>query len=477
MKTSLHTVGLILGPVLFICALWLLPDSMPVEARGVAATAVLMAAWWITEAIPIPATALLPIVLFPLLGVMTGAQVTLPYADHLIYLFLGGFLIGTAIEKWGLHQRIALHTIRLTGLSPARVTLGFMLATAFLSMWISNTASTIIMFTIAMAFLKRIRGQAEQMGTEVPAGFATGLMLAVAYSASIGGVATLIGTPANAVLAGVYQRTYGESISFVDWMVFGLPLAIIMLILTWLYLTRVAYAVGRWSLPVKREWLLGEIQKLGALSRGEKRVAAVALTVVTLWLVRGFTDFAIFDRVQDSTIAILGAVALFITPVNYRQREFLLDWKSASTIPWDVLILFGGGFALANGFVESGLVVWLGEHLQFLQGVHLLLLVLFIATMVIFLTEMTSNTATAAMLLPIMVSLATAVEAEPLILMATVALTSSFAFMLPVATPPNAIVFSSRVVTIRQMAKTGFWLNILGVVLVTFYAYRMAGWL
>jgi sodium-dependent dicarboxylate transporter 2/3/5 len=469
MKNNLAKTGLILGPIVFIALLLLLPGDMAWPARAVAATSGLMATWWITEAIAIPATAMLPIVLFPLMGVMNGSSVTLHYANHLVYLFLGGFLIGMAIEKSNLHHRIALNTVRLTGLGPARVVLGFMLSSAFLSMWISNTASAMIMFTIAMAFLAQVKESAAQMGTEVPAQFGTGLMLAIAYSCSVGGISTLVGTPSNAVLVGVFETTFGTSINFVDWMLLATPLALVMLLLVWIFLVRIRFHCGEWKLPVSSDWLDRELASLGQMTTAEKRTMAVSLFVISLWLIRGFSDWAIWSSVQDSTISILGALLLFLIPSGEGRGSNLLDWQSAKSIPWDVLLLFGGGFALAAGFVESGLVAWLAESLTFLSGLNPWFVLVSIVALVIFLTELTSNTATAAMLLPVTVSVAAAMGAEPLGFMIAATLASSFAFMMPVATPPNAIVYSSRMVSIGQMAGAGIWLNILGLLLISVY--------
>lgn len=466
-------VGLGLGPLLFVLLMFLLPEHMPAAARMVACTSALMAAWWITEAIPIPATSMLPILMFPLVGVMNGNEVTLHYANHLVYLFLGGFLIGAAIEKSNLHHRIALLTIRLTGLSSRRVILGFMLSSAFLSMWISNTAAAMIMFTIAMAFLAQLEINAAKAGQSVPRAFGSALMLSVAYAASIGGVATLVGTPANAVLVGVYETTFGASISFVDWMVFATPLALGVLLLVWWMLVHVCFPCKGWELPIESDWLKSEIASLGPMRSAERRTLVVCLVVILAWLVRGFADWELFGRVQDSTIAIAGGLILFLVPAGHRTGA-LLDWEGASKIPWDVLLLFGGGFALAAGFVDSGLVSWLAEQLDFLATAPLWAVVLCLATLVIFLTELTSNTATAAMLLPVTVSIAAAMGAEPLVLMATAAIASSFAFMMPVATPPNAIVFSSRWVSIREMAATGFWLNLEGVLVISCYVLLAA---
>lgn len=462
-------IGLLLGPVLFVILLVLpAPEGMPPEGMQVAAVAVLMAVFWITEAIAIPATALIPIALFPLLGVTTASQVTSAYANHLIYLFMGGFLIAMAIEKWHLHRRIALHTVRLVGVTPNRVILGFMVATAFLSCWISNTATAMLMVTIGMAVLHQMLGnESEQDAAQH--NFATALMLGIAYAASIGGVATLIGTPPNAILAGVIEKQYGFSIGFAQWMMFAAPLSIVMLALAWLYLTRVAFRSELAELPGGKQVIHEQLNTLGKMSRQERRVLAVFLLVVSAWLFRGLLDIEALKNVKDSTVAIFGALLLFVIPADLKKGEFLLDWKSAVRIPWDIIILFGGGFALAEGFSASGLTAWLGEQLSLLQGAELAVLILVVVLLVIFLTEVTSNTATASLLLPVMAGFALAADVPPLSLMASVALAASFAFMLPVATPPNAIVFASRMVTIPQMAKAGIWMNLLGTLMITLF--------
>ncbi len=470
-------IGLLLGPALFVLVLLLpVPDGMSPAGMHVAAVAVLMAVWWISEAIPIPATALLPVALFPLLGVMSGSEVTRSYAHHLVYLFLGGFLIAVTMEKWNLHHRIALYTIRLVGLTPQRIVLGFMLATAFLSMWISNTAATMMMVTIGVAVLREISREVEQgPGTiNIQPGqlrFGTALMLGIGYAASIGGVATLIGTPPNAILAGVVEKTYGYSISFLEWMSFGLPISMTMLLLAWLYLTRIAFRSEIDQLPGGRAFIRQQIRSLGPMSREEKYVAAVFSMVAALWVLRGLLNPEALKMVKDSTIAICGALLLFVIPVDFSKREFLLDWKTAVTIPWDIIILFGGGFALAQGFSDSGLTHWLAGQLSVLQGIGMVWIIAAVVLLVIFLTEVTSNTATASLLLPVMGALAAAIGVHPFGLMAAAVVAASFAFMLPVATPPNAIVFSSRYVTIQQMVRTGVWLNLLGVLLITLFVY------
>ncbi len=469
-------IGLGSGLILFLIILLLpVPENVRPEAMHVLAVASLMATWWITEAIPIPATALLPIFLFPALGVMNGSEVTQPYAHHLIYLFLGGFLIAVTIEKWNLHRRIALYTIRLVGITPNRIILGFMLSSASLSMWISNTAATMMMLTIGLAVLKQvvdeINADPELHIDTTPKHFNFGiaLMLGIAYAASIGGVATLIGTPPNAILAGVIETQLGLSISFLDWMIFALPLSIIMLFLTWYYLTHIAFPSEIDQLPGGQETIQREIIGLGPMSQQEKSVLFVFITVAILWLTRGLIDLEQFKMVKDSTIAIGGALLLFIIPASLKKREFLLDWQTAVKIPWDILILFGGGFALAKGFNDSGLTQAIADQLNILQGSSLFLVVAIVTTVVIILTEITSNTATASMILPIIAALAIAIHIHPYCLMFAVALAASFAFMLPVATPPNAIVFSSRYVTIRQMAKTGIWVNLFGAILITLF--------
>ena len=468
-----RAIGLFLGPMLFLLLLMApLPEGLSPSALRVAAVAALMATWWVTEAIPIPATALLPIALFPTLGVMKSGAVTGAYGNHLIYLFMGGFLIAVTMERWNLHRRIALLTITLVGVSPRRIILGFMLATAVLSMWISNTATTMMMVPIGLAVIDQATTMLSARGEAIDVRpgnftFGTALMLGIAYSASIGGVATLIGTPPNAILAGVVETTYGQSISFADWLAFGLPLAAVFMGFTWVYLTRFVYRGEIGRLPGGRELIAQQLQALGPMSRQERWVLGVFITVALAWITRGFLPFESLRLVHDSTIAIAGGVALFLIPSNLRRGEFLLDWATAVKIPWDIILLFGGGFALAQGFQDSGLTEWLANRLVVLQGAHIVVLILVVAMLVIFLTEVTSNTATATLLLPVMAAFAEALQVHPYGLMVTVAVAASFAFMMPVATPPNAIVFGSRYVSIPQMAKAGLWMNIAGGLLLT----------
>ena len=467
-------IGLILGPLLFFVALLLpLPEGMTPAAQSVAAVALLMMVWWITEAIPIPVTALLPLGMFPLLGAVPMAHVSGAYANHLIFLFMGGFLIAIAMERWELHRRIALHIVDRVGTSANGILLGFMLATAFLSMWISNTATVMMMLPIGLAVVRqaelKMRDDSMDRSDGAPFPFGVALMLGIAYAGSIGGVATLIGTPPNAILAGVYEQNYGKTIHFVDWLLFALPLALLMLLAVWFYLTRWVGPGKLATLPGGAEQIGAELARLGPMSAQEKKVLTVFSLVALAWIGHGFVDLPALALVTDSTIAILGGIALFLIPAERGSGRFLLDWAAAVRLPWDVILLFGGGFALAAGFQQSGLTGWLGAQLTQFAGVGLLGLVLAVTTLVVFLTEVTSNTATASLMLPIMGALAAAAELNPLSLMAPVALAASCAFMLPVATPPNAIVYSSRYVPILTMAKVGFWVNLFAIGLLTLF--------
>lgn len=463
--------GLVLGPALFLLILSLpLPEGMKPEALKVAAIAALMATWWITEAIPIPATSLLPVALYPMLGIMKSAQATPSYANHLIFLFMGGFLIAIAMERWNLHKRVALHTIRLVGTGPDRIILGFMIATAFLSMWVSNTATTMMMVPIGLAIIHQAADDLREQpvdGVDIrPMHFKFGisLMLGIAFAASIGGVGTLIGTPPNTVLAGMTENLYGYSIGFAQWMSFGVPLAVVMLGIAWFLLVKVVYPSGLKTLPGGEEMVERQLSELGAMSKAEKLVLLIFLLTAAAWIARGFIKP---PMIHDATIAIIGALLLFITPVNLKKGVFLLDWESAVKLPWGVILLFGGGLALAQGFSTSGLTEWIGGQLSLLSGMDLTLFIGVVVLLTLFLTEITSNTATATLLIPVMAAVAGTMGVHPFGTMFSAAVAASFAFMLPVATPPNAVVYGSGYVSILQMAKAGFWVNLVGVVAIT----------
>jgi len=479
-------IGLVLGLLLFAVLLARpAPPGMTPEAARAAAVALLMATWWITEAIPIAATALLPIALYPLLGVMGGKATAKAYGDHNVFLFMGGFFIAMAMQKWNLHKRIALAIVSVVGDSPRTIMLGFMCATAFLSMWISNTATTMMMIPIAIAVL-------SQAAEEVRKGsFAPALMLGVAYSASIGGLGTLIGTPPNVIFAGAVEKLFPEmgEIGFLRWMTAAVPLVVLFLPITWIYLTRVAFRVpsGRdCRVAGGKSAVRQELAALGKMSRGERYTLTVFILTALGWAFRRDIDLGAFvipgwsdllgiaDLVTDATVAIFAAIVLFALPVDLKKGEFALDWNWASRIPWGVLLLFGGGFALAASFRETGLDQWVGDWLKAAAGLPTVLLMLLVCLMMTFLTELTSNTATASMAMPVLGSTAAVAGLNPLLLMIPATLSASCAFMLPVATPPNAIVFGSGSVTIPQMARTGLGLNIIGALLVTGVTYCVA---
>lgn len=455
-------IGLLVGPLAF-AGLLLLPVPAQLDAAGwrVAALALWMATWWLTEALPLAVTALLPLVVLPLLGAAPVKSVAPAYANPVIFLFLGGFLLAAAVERWGLHRRIALHMVHRLGLRPDRLVLGFMLATALLSMWISNTATVMMMVAIGMAVASQAGGARQQTGAA--------LMLGIAYAASIGGVATLIGTPPNAILAGVARTSLGVEIGFAQWLLFALPLVASMLLLAWWLLTHVLFRASGKGDVEGAAALRAAFAALGPLQVQERRVLAVFGLVAAGWVLRGFVDWDILTRLDDAGIALTGAVLLFALPDGQGGR--LLDWPTAARIPWDILVLFGGGFALAQSFGSSGLTAWIAGRLGLLAGADPLWLIAGVAVLVVFLTEITSNTATATLLLPLMAGLAAAVGVEPLLLMVPAAVAASFAFMLPVATPPNAIVFGTRQVGVGQMARAGLVLNLLGCLLLTLCAY------
>ncbi|MFO8060511.1 MAG: DASS family sodium-coupled anion symporter [Bacillota bacterium] len=471
-------IGLFLGPALFLLFLLMpTPAEMSIPAQRALASTAWVATWWITEAIPIPATSLLPVVLFTLTGVMSAGAATAPYANTNVFLFMGGFMIAVCMERWNLHLRVALSIIKVIGTGPNRLILGFMVATAFLSMWISNTATTMMMMPIGLAVIMQVAQMVQKNGIEgidVRQGkfnFGTCLMLSIAYAASIGGVATLIGTPPNIVFAGAAEEMFGIVIGFDQWLMYGLPVSAVFLVLAWLYMTRKAYPTKLKEIPGGRELVESQLRSLGAITREEKLIAAVFGGVALAWMTRSFLLVHIFPMIHDSVIAILGAVITFLIPVNIRKGVFLNDWRTAVNIPWGILLLFGGGLCIAAGFTETGLAGWIGMRLSALEGAPMFLIMLAVVTLVIYLTEITSNTATTSMMMPIMAAMATAMLIHPFALMITAATAASYAFMLPVATPPNAVIFGSGYVTIPDMVKAGVWLNLLGIAVITLFAY------
>jgi solute carrier family 13 (sodium-dependent dicarboxylate transporter), member 2/3/5 len=471
--TWARRIGLIVGPLATVAMLLMpVPAEMSPEAWRTAAVGVLMATWWVTEAIPIPATALLPIALFPLLGVLPVRAAAAPYANPLIFLFLGGFVIALAMERWGLHRRIALLVVRGVGTSPHRLVLGMMAASAFVSMWVSNTATAVMMLPIGLSVIQLARQAGGGEGSEGESGFAVCLMLGIAYACSIGGLATLIGTPPNALLAGFMLESYGVEIGFAQWMAVGLPLVLLTLPLTWLVLTRLVFPIRIREIPGGREAIVAEYRGLGAMSRGERWVAAVFACAAAAWIARPFLE-PVVTGLSDPGIAILAALALFAIPLDRRATEFVIDWKTAERLPWGVLLLFGGGLALAEAVTATGLAEWIAGGMEAVGAMPTVVLVVAVAVVVIFLTELTSNTATAAAFLPLIASLAIGLGENPLLLAIPAALAASCAFMMPVATPPNAIVYGSGQVTIGQMVRAGWWLNLIFVVAITLLTYTL----
>src|SRR5690606_12498104 len=472
-KRSYNTpqlIGLFLGPLLFVLTLiFVNPEGLPPEAKAILASTIWIATWWITEAIPIPATSLLPIILFPMTGGLDVSSTTSAYGNDTIFLFMGGFMIALTMEKWNLHKRIALTIISIIGTNTERIVLGFMVATGFLSMWISNTATAMMMVPIGWAIICQVSDALKDDSSidtsKENFGFGKALMLGIAYSASLGGIATLIGTPPNTLLAGAVNEIYGIEITFAQWMLFGVPLAWIFILVAWIYLVKVAYPQKLKHLPGGSEVIRQQKTDLGAASYEEKAVFVVFIAVALAWISRSFVldAFAPDLEVTDAMVGLIAAMILFIIPSKNRKGDHLLDWATAVKLPWGILLLFGGGLAIAAGFTNSGLSEWIGSQLIGLQGINVLLIVLIVAAFVLFLTEITSNTATASMMFPIMASLAVALSIHPYALMVTAAVAASCAFMLPVATPPNAVVFGSGYLRIADMAKAGLALNIFGI--------------
>jgi sodium-dependent dicarboxylate transporter 2/3/5 len=444
------------------------------------AVAMWMAVWWMTEAVPLAATALLPIVLFPLLGVAEIKAVTAQYGNRFIFLFMGGFMLALAIEKWNLHRRIALSIVSVSGTKAERLIGGFMLATALISMWISNTATTVMMLPIAASVVGLFTEGVGKSQPQAAQKLGVCLMLGIAYSSSIGGLATLVGTPPNVQLVG-FLSEQNIHLDFSRWMLLGLPLSLTFLFIAWLLLTRFVFPVHRVSLSGTATWLQDQLDGLGPISRAEKLVAVVFAIVAAGWLSQSWLKkwdwlkevLPMVANLDDTVIAIGGALLLFVIPVNVRRGEFLLDWPTARKLPWGVLLIFGGGYALAAAVQTTELDIWIGNQFSGLAVLPPLVIVLLATTTVVFLTEMTSNTATAATLIPILYSVEQSLSLPKLSLVLPASLAASCAFMLPAATPPNAIVIGSGYVKIGDMVKGGLWLNLVAIILVTLFCWLM----
>ncbi|MCE7057360.1 SLC13 family permease [Algoriphagus sp. AGSA1] len=472
MNNQLPRLGLFLGPIAFLLIIFLVdsPGLTP-ESRAMLALAAWMAIWWISEAIPIAATAFLPLIFMPMLGILPIVDVSSNYMHPTVMLYMGGFLLATGIEKWNLHRRIALNIINLLGTDLRRIVLGFILATGILSMWISNSATSLMMLPIGLAVVGQFKAQLGDANNSIADRFGKNIMLGIAYSASIGGVATLIGTPTNAIMAAVIEDLYDYRIGFNEWFQFGLPLAAVLLFICWYYLVSSANPLPKqFRLDDEKSIIGKQLNDLGRTSYEEWNVLIVFGLVCVAWILRESVLQQFIPQLNDTIIVLIGVVLLFILPSSTKNEQ-ILDWKTAERIPWGVLILFGGGLALAAGFQSTGLAEWIGQKFTLLEGISFLLLLLVIVASVNFLTEVTSNVATASMLLPILASVAFKLDLHPFGLMVGATLAASCAFMLPVATPPNAVVFGSGFLQMKDMVRAGFWLNIISIVLVTFMVY------
>ncbi len=479
LRSPVKWMGLFAGPVLAGVCYLLLPvqyldaacEMVPFSQAGRLTLAVMtwMAVWWLTEAIDISATALLPIALLPTIGAATIGQTTAPYADKLIFLFLGGFLLALSMQRWGLDRRIALITLRLVGDRPRNMIAGIMLATAVLSMFVSNTATAAMMLPIALSVVELLRrGRPDGAAHPMSSNFAVCMMLGIAYAASIGGIGTKIGTPPNGIVIGFIEQNYGRTISFVTWMKVGLPLVAIFLPVTWLLLTRVVYPVQNARIEGARALIAAEYAGLGKARPGEWVTFIVFMATAAAWMIRPVLARHVVPGLSDAGIVIIASMLLFVIPVSVRNREFVMNWATAKKVPWGILILFGGGLSLAAAVKANGVAEFIGTRVTALGGaVPAVVVVLVVTAMVIFLTELTSNTASTATLVPILAALAPGLGVSPYVLIVPAAMAASCAFMMPVATPPNAIVFGSGYLSIPQMCKAGLWLNLIGILLIT----------
>ena len=463
-------IGLFLGPIVFfIVKIFYNPVDLSEQGLSILASTLWVAIWWVTEAVPIYVTALIPIILFPLSGGLELKQTTAAYGHKFVFLFVGGFILAIAIEKWKLHKRIALNIISLVGTKKSNIILGFMIATAFLSMWISNTATAVMILPVGLAIISQLKDNPKTIQNENLV-FGKTLMLAIAYSASIGGMATLIGTPPNLVLAGVIKTSYNIEINFLQWMSFGLPISILLLFICWKYLTSIAYKFDDQNFDSGLNEINDQLKSLGKISYEEKSVMIVFIGTALAWITQSFIIKKYIPEIDDTIIAIIAAVILFILP-NKEGSHKLLSWDDAVKLPWGILLLFGGGMALAKGFDTSGLAIWIGSQMSFFNAIPLLALLCLLVAMVNFLTEITSNLATTAMLLPVLVALAETIGVNPYYLLVGATVAASCAFMLPVATPPNAVVFGSKILKIDDMIKKGFWMNLISIFILTAAVY------
>ncbi len=468
-KPKIKIISLFAG-VAIAFLLWLVnPFSVDADALTVLAVAGLMITWWVTEALPMPVVALLPLILFPLVKIASLEDTAAPYANPVIFLFMGGFMIGLAIEKWNLHRRIALNIIRITGTSGDRIVLGFILATGLLSMWLSNTATTMMMFPIAVSVIHVMRENNKGDGNI--ANFSLAIMLAIAYASNFGGIATIIGTPPNVAYVGYIEKKYSYNVDFLNWMVICTPLAILLLISLY-------WVMVKWLFPNRiksdfatKQLIKDELAALGPVSTNEKRVLIIFISTALLWITKDIINVTqSVIKLNDTIIAVMGAVALFICPAKGEKSDSILEWDDTQKMAWGILLLFGGGISLANGLENAGLMQELGQWLSQFAG-NQFILVLVITIVTIFLSEVMSNVAQVIVFAPVVSSMADAIGMNPLLLGIPMTLAASCASMLPMGTPPNAIVFASGHIRLKQMTKAGFVMNIVAVILITLFCW------
>jgi len=467
---SYKKIGLLLGPVLFLIVYNLPFVIVNPEADKVFSIALWMVTWWITEAVSISVTALIPLMIFPLLGVMDMKQVSANYGSPIVFLFFGGFVMALALEKVGLHKRIALNIIRVTGTTPNKVILGFMVATSFLSMWISNTATTVVMLPIALSVIHLLKND-EDGFTQGDKNFALSIMLGVAYAANVGGIATIIGTPPNTVMVGFMEQEYNVQISFFKWMLMGVPFSIFMIGIVYFILVKVIYPNNLTGLSDSKNIINEEIAKLGPMRKIEKSVLWIFAIAIFLWVFRIFINEHLpFIKLSDAGISILAAFALFTIPFSLNNGEFILEWKDTVKLPWGILILFGGGLSLASGLSSTGVIDYIGELVSSNGLSNVFMISSLLIFIMLFMTELMSNVALVAIFAPVVAGIAIGLESEILFMLIPIAMASSCAFMLPMATPPNAIVFASGHIKVHEMAKAGIFLNVISVIILIVFA-------
>ncbi len=469
MQKGKHLAALLAGILVFIIAIWWNPFGLNNTAAQVLAIAALMITWWVTEALPMPVVALLPLILFPLLGIARMEEVAAPYANSVIFLFMGGFMIGLAIEKWNLHKRIALSIVKLTGTSGNRIVLGFILATGFMSMWLSNTATTMMMYPIAMSVIQVMETNSKTKGNLN--NLAVCLLLAIAYASNFGGIATIIGTPPNVAYVAFLEKHNGYTFQFVDWMKLCMPISLILLFSLYIVMTKLLYPTKIKHDDAAKEMIAFELKQMGKLSVAEKRVLIVFATTALLWITKDLINAGqTYFKLDDTMIAVFGAVLLFMLPSGNSASKALLEWHDTKNMAWGILLLFGGGITLANQLEKAGLIQSLGHWMAgFATGG--LMLVFIVAVISIFISEVMSNIAQVIVFAPVVAGMAEALKIDPLQIGMAMTLGASCASMLPMGTPPNAIVFASGRLKLKQMTTTGFVMNIISAVLITLFCW------